>query len=178
MPAGWGFQSWNPPGREAGLYHLIHNGNRTPLIPRSVKLVDVYQEVMDIPIFQSLENDVIKWKLTRSGEFSIKSTYHAMTTSIEVGWSKMVWFKGRIPRFSFVAWMLCWKRLPTLDRLSRWGIVTRTQCYCCESRVETMDHLFFDCTRVICIWDAIKQLCGVTSPSNSWSLILPDIVLL
>ncbi|GAA0146710.1 hypothetical protein LIER_06600 [Lithospermum erythrorhizon] len=39
------------------------------------------------------------------------------SNSAQVWWWKVVWFKGHIPRFSFICWILLLNRMPTRDRL-------------------------------------------------------------
>ncbi|GAA0161567.1 hypothetical protein LIER_39257 [Lithospermum erythrorhizon] len=51
---------------------------------------------------------------------------------------------GCVPRHSFCCWVLCHKKLPTRDRLLKWGVVTSSSCIFCEGN-ETIDHLFFGC---------------------------------
>ncbi|XP_039064463.1 uncharacterized protein LOC120209551 [Hibiscus syriacus] len=45
------------------------------------------------------------------------------SSSEKVPWHRLVWFPGHIPKFSLISWMAILDRLPTKDRLARFGIV-------------------------------------------------------
>ncbi|CAN6931283.1 unnamed protein product [Brassica oleracea] len=48
--------------------------------------------------------------------------------SAHVFWSKVVWFKENIPWNSFITWLALLRRLPTQDRLIRWGLTGPAEC--------------------------------------------------
>ncbi|CAN6927812.1 BnaCnng58350D, partial [Brassica napus] len=48
--------------------------------------------------------------------------------SPHVFWSKVVWFKENIPWNSFITWLALLRRLPTQDRLIRWGLTVPAEC--------------------------------------------------
>lgn len=85
--------------------------------------------------------------------FSSKATWeHLRIQSPTVLWHKVVWFKEAILRCSFITWLVMLSRLPTKDRLRRWGINVPDQCVLCSSGIETHEHLFFDCPFASDIW--------------------------
>ena len=59
--------------------------------------------------------------------------------------------------------------LPTLDRLSSWGMDVRRLCCFCLAELETIDHLFFGCDYAKEIWKQILQLCGLHREIRSWN---------
>lgn len=55
----------------------------------------------------------------------------------------MVWFKQRIPRCGFIAWLAVRDRLSTGVRMHSWALIQ--PCVFCGERDEIRDHLFFAC---------------------------------
>ncbi|XP_024013202.1 uncharacterized protein LOC112087525 [Eutrema salsugineum] len=85
--------------------------------------------------------------------FSSRATWnHIRITSPTVSWHKTVWFKEQIPRCSFISWLAMLHRLPTKDRLLRWGVNVDGSCVLCNSALENHDHLFFHCPFSSEIW--------------------------
>ncbi|KAL0889621.1 hypothetical protein Bca101_013604 [Brassica carinata] len=60
-------------------------------------------------------------------------------------WSSYIWFKGAIPKHSFLMWLVQLDRLPTRSRLVRWGLNISTACCLCDTYTEDRDHLFLRC---------------------------------
>ncbi|XP_039002231.1 uncharacterized protein LOC120128656 [Hibiscus syriacus] len=79
----------------------------------------------------------------------------------KVGWHRLIWFPSHIPKFSIIAWMVILDRLPTKDRLARFGIVTVNVCGLCGDDQESQNHLFLECSFVRVIWKAILHACGL-----------------
>lgn len=67
-------------------------------------------------------------------------------------WSKVVWFKLTVPRFSFITWLAMKGRLPTKDRLRGWVLTIPAVCVLCSNGIETHDHLFFASSYSKTIW--------------------------
>lgn len=70
-------------------------------------------------------------------------------TKPDVSWYSQVWFSGSIPKNSFIMWICCWDRMPTLSRLRNWGIVEDDTCPLCENYCESRDHLLIFKTLVL-----------------------------
>lgn len=70
--------------------------------------------------------DIYKWRKSDGifgPNFSSKVTWEFLRQpSPTVFWSKAIWFKENIPRNSFMAWLALLRKLPTKDRLLRWGL--------------------------------------------------------
>lgn len=64
----------------------------------------------------------------------------------KVSWCNLVWGKFLIRRHSFIAWLAIRNRMATNDRMYRWTIVNNNLCSFCNSLVENIGHLFFDCS--------------------------------
>ncbi|KAG7550876.1 Reverse transcriptase zinc-binding domain [Arabidopsis thaliana x Arabidopsis arenosa] len=85
--------------------------------------------------------------------FSSKETWEQLRThSPQVPWADVVWFKEHVPRFSFITWLAILARLPTRDRLRRWGMNIPATCVLCSTRDESHEHLFFQCSFSSEIW--------------------------
>ncbi|XP_039004068.1 uncharacterized protein LOC120131027 [Hibiscus syriacus] len=64
----------------------------------------------------------------------------------KVSWHRIIWFPAHILKFSLIVWMATLDRLPTRDRLIRFGLVLDNGCVLCGSGIESCDHLFADCS--------------------------------
>lgn len=73
-----------------------------------------------------LEDDSFLWRIgdkPPSSIFKTSETWHYLNPpGIEVDWHEGIWFKGRIPKHAFIAWVAARKRLHD----------------------ESIQHLFFD----------------------------------
>lgn len=87
---------------------------------RDHRVESIIQALADecLPLLQ--EEDMYRWKCEKSGTYMTTSSVELLgSRSIEVSWAKLVWFKGHIPRYAFIMWLLCRNRLTTKDRLLR-----------------------------------------------------------
>lgn len=93
-------------------------------------------------------------------------------------WSKLVWFKRRIPRHSFTAWMALKNGLKTLKKLKARGVVESDICVQCRNEPETEEHVLFDCTLAKELWLKLKRVMGYTRTAPTmeeelrWLLLL------
>ncbi|XP_010495633.1 PREDICTED: uncharacterized protein LOC104772751 [Camelina sativa] len=91
----------------------------------------------------------------------------------EVNWHKQVWFTGSIPKHSFIMWLCCLDRLPTLSRLRNWGLVEDDTCHLCEIYFETRDHLFLRCPYSYDLWRwCLARLQFHYTGFNTWDRFL------
>lgn len=77
-----------------------------------------------------------------------------------VTWDSWVWNRFNIPRHSFIAWMDQWKRLPTKDRLIKFGMRVDPMCFLCQSDSENSDHLMIQCPYSIDCWKLLLDRFG------------------
>ncbi|XP_020880631.1 uncharacterized protein LOC110228240 [Arabidopsis lyrata subsp. lyrata] len=123
--------------------------------------------------------DIYLWRRV-SGSFaeffSSKETWEQLRThSPLVSWSKVVWFKEAVPRFSFITWLAFKGRLPTKYRLRGWGLNIPAACVLCSNGLETHNHLFFECPYLATVWHAFASRILINPPStiasiSSWIL--------
>ena len=83
-------------------------------------------------------------------------------------WHRLIWGSYVTPKHAFIAWMTVLNRLPTKDRMSRWGIVLESCCSLCKLMEETRDHLFFECPFSKEIWQQVLYLCGLRRSVLDW----------
>ena len=74
--------------------------------------------------------------------------------------------KEHIPRNAFVAWLALLRRLPTRDRLIRWGMNVPASCVLCSNGIVTHHHLFFECEYSTSIWSYFSQSILSGPPSD------------
>jgi len=111
------------------------------------------------------------WTGHHSGDFSIHSAWdilrdHRPTNIMH----HLIWFKGHVPRQSFILWLAIHGRLRTMDRLH--GVITDYTCVLCHLQVETHDHLFFACKYTSSVWGAVCNKANVYWPSIPWKPLL------
>ncbi|CAH8264511.1 unnamed protein product [Arabidopsis lyrata] len=113
-------------------------------------------------------DDRYLWKvgdLPPSSKLSTSATWHELNPPIqEVAWHKSIWFKGRIPKHAFIAWLAARNRLQTKDRLISWGLSVPPLCLLCNAANETHQHLFFDCPFFSEVWSFFSSKARVSPP--------------
>lgn len=62
--------------------------------------------------------------------------------------------------------MVTLSRLPTIDRLSAWGLNVTVHCVLCSSGLESHHHLFFQCPFVANLWAHYCGNYGLSVPSS------------
>ena len=81
-------------------------------------------------------------------------------------WHKAIWFKENVLRNTFMAWLALLQRLPTKDRLRRWGLNVTAECVLCSSALETHHHLFFECSFSSTIWQGFTSQIRENPPAD------------
>lgn len=123
-----------------------------------------------------LHDDVYLWKPDQhapSNLFSSSKTWLALNpTGATVPWHKSVWFKDRVPKHAFIAWVVAWNRLHTRDRLRRWGLSIPSVCVLCNTCDESRDHLFFECEYSNAIWRFFTSRAGLYPPTQFMAALL------
>ncbi|XP_038998866.1 uncharacterized protein LOC120124224 [Hibiscus syriacus] len=86
----------------------------------------------------------------------------------KVNWHRLIWFPAHIPKFSLVSWMVILDRLPTKDRLVRFGLDIDNVCGLCGSGIESRDHLFAECPFAKEVWGIVLIAYDIRYDLNSW----------
>nr|TKS12517.1 hypothetical protein D5086_0000062540 [Populus alba] len=117
--------------------------------------------------------DNCEWKGQTSGVFSIKSAWELLRDKRPVNnMHQLLWFKGHIPRQSFILWLAGLERLRTMDRLHSAGIIQNTSCSFCGTYTESHEHLFFECQIPRSVWQMVNARANITWPCMSWKNLL------
>lgn len=88
-------------------------------------------------------------------------------------WTKVIWFKGAVPRNAFNMWVTHLDRLPTHQRLASWGVAQSPNCCLCNSMVEARDHLMLTCSFAATLWRlAFTRLRQPNRQIISWAELL------
>ncbi|KAJ9560946.1 hypothetical protein OSB04_006106 [Centaurea solstitialis] len=121
-------------------------------------------------------DDVVRWKDVNGNaiDFSIREASRSIFgLGPTVPWTKFVWFKGHVPKFSFCMWTACYWRLPTQDRIGTWMFnSTSLSCALCDGCMDSHDHLFFACIYSTEVWRRIKVEFGFHGFPETWSDIM------
>ena len=80
------------------------------------------------------------------GRFGMKIAYKRLLgPHPKVPW-RVIWCNNKAtPRSVVCIWQAILNRLPTIDRLCKWGISCDPLCRLCNNALESRDHLFGDC---------------------------------
>ena len=77
----------------------------------------------------------------------------------EVRWHRQVWERMVMPKHRFLFWLVMHRRLRTRENLWQLGLISENLCLLCGMRVESIEHLYFECTySKECISKVRKQL--------------------
>ncbi|XP_019252877.1 PREDICTED: uncharacterized protein LOC109231690 [Nicotiana attenuata] len=97
--------------------------------------------ILQIPIYQNSQiPDQPIWKPNASGTFTCASAWEVVRTKRPI----LVTNHKKIPfRWSFCLWRALRNKLPTNDRVARFGPPSVNRCVCCiNSQAESVDHIF------------------------------------
>ena len=77
--------------------------------------------------------------------YTTKSAWNAIRRAGNaVLWHEIVWYKHNVPKWAFIEWLCCLKKLATKDRLRNWGMEVNPACVLGNEVEETHNHLFFE----------------------------------
>lgn len=101
-----------------------------------------------------------------SSSFSTVDTWEALHPRGEtVFWHRQVWFQGRIPKHTFITWVLASNRLGTRDRMRSWGLQVPENCILCNTEEDTKQHLFFYCSFSSEVWCFFCSRLSINPPT-------------
>ena len=115
-------------------------------------MVDEFLRLLASNLPSGIEGDCLKWKLTKKGDFTIRSFYHKLYgSSIVFSW-KGIWKVKAPRRVSFFVWTAAWDRILTGDNLRLRGFDFVDWCIMCRCYDETVDHLLLHCGKAHRLW--------------------------
>ncbi|XP_039063088.1 uncharacterized protein LOC120207735 [Hibiscus syriacus] len=111
--------------------------------------------------------------LISTGAFSIKDIWQEIRVKEnKVPWHSLIWFLQHIPKHSLIAWMAILDRLPTRDQLMRMRIITEGNYVLCNDKLESRNHLLFDCDTASNLWKNILLLSSINKHCSTWEELL------
>ncbi|XP_010525577.1 PREDICTED: uncharacterized protein LOC104803346 [Tarenaya hassleriana] len=139
---------------------------------RSDRLQEVLTHLSTIvPPSENGTKDQALWKYAEDdykSSFSTVRTWNFIRNPHEtVHWRSTVWFKQSTPRMAIFMWQMMHVRLPTKDRLMRWGVASVMTCGLCDAEDESHNHLFFECRYSAAVWSYYACLCWPNPPINN-----------
>ena len=119
-------------------------------------------------------SDKYMWKTSngKCEKFSTNTAWKDMRQhSNKVEWYDIVWFSNCTPKHSFIMWLAIQGRLSTQDRLQKWYPDKEMACPLCESGIDSLNHLFFECSYSVKVWEAVQIKAGISLPTR-WDNII------
>ena len=124
-------------------------------------LTSKYPEILNIPVPTLNDSKDRVWWVTNNGLKVKFTTAQAWLDKREnwpkVEWNEVVWFKQLIPKHSFVLWLAVQSKLLTQDRMEKWHPGGRLMCSLCNTRSDSHEHLFFQCSFANKVWEIMVQ---------------------
>ncbi|XP_075099232.1 uncharacterized protein LOC142176070 [Nicotiana tabacum] len=112
----------------------------------------------------TLGRDKLRWGSSRSGAYSIRASFQALSSRKEMidQWPwKLIWRTKMPPKISVFCWITLNGACLTHDNLIRRGFQLASRCYMCQSNSETINHLFLHCPVATDIWSMFLSLFGL-----------------
>ena len=121
------------------------------------------RRLMDVQLAQ--RPDSLSWKLTRNGEFTVKSMYLDVINSSSIPLSKHVW-NVKVPlRVKVFMWFVHKQVILTKDNLTKRNWTGSKRCSFCDQD-ENIKHLFLDCPMAKVLWRTVHIAFNITPPNN------------
>jgi hypothetical protein len=125
--------------------------------------LDLVERLMDIQLTD--EKDTFIWKLTDSGQFSVRSLYAELLNGNTRFLRKYLW-KIKVPlKIRIFMWFLNRKEILTKDNLTKRNWNGCKKCTFCDEE-ETIEHLFLKCKFASLIWRVVHFTFNMPPPSN------------
>ena len=111
--------------------------------------------------FVELKNGVECWKYP-GNSYKTTAVWDCIRPRKEtVVWHRLLWAPLVMPKHVIIAWMAIQNKLPTMNRLKKWGLEMDDTCVLCQQEAETREHLFFECSFAVEIWKEMLRQCGL-----------------
>ncbi|WJX31693.1 hypothetical protein P8452_20098 [Trifolium repens] len=126
------------------------------------------ENILQIPLLNTTEDDLIRWQGTNDGIYTVKSGYNAQIEWENINSStgqsssnskgtqawKNLWNSKVPPKQTHLMWRIIHKAIPTKPNLINKGIICDSLCPRCEATTETIEHTFLHCEWVKQLWFA------------------------
>lgn len=87
------------------------------------------------------------WPAIVNGEYNVAAAYKWLIGPKDTfRYHRAVWHKLVLPKHCIILWLVLFRKLLTVDKLSSWGVPNVDMgCTLCMSRLKSINHLFFNC---------------------------------
>lgn len=121
-------------------------------------------QIKQIPLINKNNTDELMWMHEKNGIYTVKSGYKAIqgwkartntspsSSSPETKVWKKLWSLHTIPRHKTILWRILNNSLPLTAELNKKGIICSPICPRCQTKIETMDHVFLTCPYSVKVW--------------------------
>ena len=109
------------------------------------------------------EEDLLRWPLTTSGAFEVKSYYYkALSPTGYYSFPLKPICKAKISRkIAFFTWTTTKWKILTMDNLRKQGLCVVDWCSMCKRSGESADHLVLHCCFAYDIWSMVFGMFGL-----------------
>jgi hypothetical protein len=115
-------------------------------------------QISAIPLTSKNSEDIISWYGTKDGNYTVQSGYHSIigwrdssTTNatsshnnINTKWKK-IWSLDVPPKQNHLTWRILNNALPVKENLIHRGINCAPFCSYCNTKIESLNHIFLEC---------------------------------
>jgi hypothetical protein len=111
----------------------------------------------------------LEWGLGKSKIFTTKSLYRFITNrGVVIAEKESIW-KTKLPlKIKIFLWQLANNKLQASTVLKKRGWKGDIHCCLC-GRVETVNHIFFQCSMAQFVWCCVRIVFGLIDSPASWS---------
>jgi hypothetical protein len=145
---------------------LIDNHTKWWNIPlfKTLFTAEEVRMIETIPVSRTNQEDVLMWRGTPKGVFSVKSAYHLHMEALSIPLAgssacregtniwKGIWSLPVPSVEKNFLWRACKDILPTRENLWKGKIITDPSCPLCDSAVESGFHILWQCPAAMDVW--------------------------
>lgn len=119
-------------------------------------------QLSQIQMVFGTQEDEFRWRWNSSGSYSASSLYQTIMAVGRIGWEFAFTWKASSPlKVKIFTLLMLKERILTQDTMARRGIPCEMQCFMCRSgQVESVLHLFFECSNTTLVWGEVQRLMG------------------
>jgi zinc-binding in reverse transcriptase len=125
---------------QQGQWHLLIQGNLTAQARQ-----ELHQLLGTIQVQRATDEAV--WTRNTTWCFTVKSAYSFITDTphVQECYSR-IWEIKAPPRVQIFVWLTMRNKILTIDNLVKRGWVITNMCYLCRANLESVQHIFNECT--------------------------------
>lgn len=145
----------------------------SPLIKRVLLIRDEILVKADSPSHVATRLDSLFLNASPSAN---RAYQYFRPTRQKVPWTSVVWCPYILPKHVFTRWLCVQGRLATRDRLP---FLLEKGCILCDSDIDSLDHLFFECVFSKCLWGRVcallKMSYSITTIRSALKVVQEDL---